>query len=689
MKQSYKPLAVAVMLALSSPVAIASVGPNQLPGDGTVATPNASASLSIVSSSGVSVGTLTVTATTAGAPVVINWGSTSSSSLINSGTPGFNIGTQASLNIADGATAPGSVLNLDSSGNPSQILGTLSAPSSVGVFVANENGIIVGSTATIDVPGALALVAGSISSTTTSFQILESAATAGAIVSIASGVNWSGTNELLVGANTVNIGSIPGTEATTYVVSGYDFTTDGSPEGTTFTNSSTAATVTLAGNLGNDASLGSSNYSYLNVTDAGSLIVSTGANVTLSPSTLANSSSGTFSALNSVGYNLTVNGSLSNPADGVLSLGTSPVITGTGTFSNYGTLSVGDPNLSIGVTNINLLGSVVAPSANGFNTVVIGSGTSAGITYVNTALTANNALTIQGGGVHVGSNSSLTAPNLTFSAGTTTVGSISVGTNGTISMPVSLLLNGGVYDAFGSGSSEGTIAATAGSGIEIDWANYFDWTSNALNLTSNTGVAFNSPNTLDDGVNDTITSPETYYTGALTVRRGGSLNFEGGSTSSPANVYVNGYVYNNNGNITFGGNNSTTQSYSSSAYNFTMDGYISNGTPFSSASNVAGPVTVNVGGELTNYGSIDVYALNVSGIYNNYGSVQTYIPVVSSSGFLLPFGDNVIPSTITAGSTVTVNSANLPVLASGAPLPATIIWDGIVIPSSLFGLLGI
>ncbi|MGH8233680.1 MAG: hypothetical protein ACREPU_05720, partial [Rhodanobacteraceae bacterium] len=132
-------LAGAIALAMGSSVALAAAPTaTQLPGEGKVVSGGASAS-AITSGSQ----TITLTGNT-----VIDWGA--SGATLNTANPGgtgsaqpagFNIGSGAALTFADGGS---SVLNVDVSGNASQIMGGLNNTGAGNIYVANTNGVIVG-----------------------------------------------------------------------------------------------------------------------------------------------------------------------------------------------------------------------------------------------------------------------------------------------------------------------------------------------------------------------------------------------------------------------------------------------------------------------------------------------------------------------------------------------------------------
>jgi len=130
-------LAASIALGIGSTAVMAATAPaaTQLPGQGKVLQGGAAASIDTATS------TMTVTLT---ASSIIDWGAgTTSTGLNSAGVAGFNIGADATVNFTGG----GGVLNIDSTGNPSQVFGKLTNAGNV--FVANENGIIVGADASV------------------------------------------------------------------------------------------------------------------------------------------------------------------------------------------------------------------------------------------------------------------------------------------------------------------------------------------------------------------------------------------------------------------------------------------------------------------------------------------------------------------------------------------------------------
>jgi hypothetical protein len=183
-KFAVKPVAAALALAVSAGAAYAAPTPNQMPGWGTVV----AVSLGSAGTSQGGVGTPLTGLISGGGigidgKVVIRWGGTGAP--FDATNPvGFNLGANATF-LYGAISAGSAVLNIDASGNPSQIYGNLVstagpiapvgplvgcgacafAPS---IFVSNANGIVVGAGARIVVPppSGLGLIGADLNNTT-------------------------------------------------------------------------------------------------------------------------------------------------------------------------------------------------------------------------------------------------------------------------------------------------------------------------------------------------------------------------------------------------------------------------------------------------------------------------------------------------------------------------------------------
>ncbi len=212
-KISRKPLVLALALAFSPAVALGSVTENQLPGDGTATIGSATATINgsamTVNLTGVS-GSNNVT--------VIEWGNSGGTLNPNAATGGFNIGSQASVTFENGTSANDPfVLNVDTTGNPTEIAGKLAA-NGVNMAVANANGIVVDGTATINAPDGIGIfnqnfTSGALASlpNTASMILNYQGATGGITIATGATINTADVT-YIVGDGTVNVdGTINGT----------------------------------------------------------------------------------------------------------------------------------------------------------------------------------------------------------------------------------------------------------------------------------------------------------------------------------------------------------------------------------------------------------------------------------------------------------------------------------------------
>ncbi len=166
-KFALKPVVAALALTLGAGAAVAAPTPNQMPGAGII-TAVSLGSLNVVGSplvnlvSGAGIGI--------DGKVVIQWGGPGTAGLGETTNPhGFNLGSNAAMYFSAPA-AGAAVLNVDRSGNPSQIYGLLASVDVLGfspaLFVANANGIVVGAGGRIVAPTGVGLIGADLSSAT-------------------------------------------------------------------------------------------------------------------------------------------------------------------------------------------------------------------------------------------------------------------------------------------------------------------------------------------------------------------------------------------------------------------------------------------------------------------------------------------------------------------------------------------
>ncbi|MDX5936499.1 hypothetical protein SIL73_17740 [Acidithiobacillus thiooxidans] len=315
------PLAGAVIMALSAPLAMAAVTPppaNSLPGAFTYN--GAAASYASTASNA-------ATITVSGGDTVLQWGGTAlagGSIAAPSGVTtnsGFDIGTGATLTIANSATStPASVLLSDQTGNPSQIYGSLSASGGTvapSLFVANANGVIVGSSATITLPNGGGFIGENVNQASFASSVVASGTETGA-VTISGGSTIDNSGYLLVAGNgNVNVGGFSGNAGTLSVVAGFNFT--------------------AAPNVAPNVLTAATNVSY------------SSAVLTLATTATVNAAGNVFLTGNTIAATLeTVNGNLVN--DGYATIAASSTIGGS--FTNNGTATLGTAlNVSGAATN--------------------------------------------------------------------------------------------------------------------------------------------------------------------------------------------------------------------------------------------------------------------------------------------------------------------------------------------------
>lgn len=350
-------LAACIATALVSMSAMATdPGAQQLPGMGTIVSGHVNAGSATNGTQTIVVGNATDTGL---AKAVINWGSGSD---INATQPaGFNVGANSALTFNDGTTNGSgtygaAILNIDSSGNPSQIFGSLTGVGT-SIFVANANGIVVGSGATISSTAGVGLIANNTLKGTGS----DFGGTAGSIVyngtggdvTVLKGASINGTSLLVAGGGNVNVnlGALKGPSSSATLSAGMPSANAGTsasknPNASLTTSGVLASGVSLAG-FSSAGSAANSGTLALDTDSVGGLFTNTG-NLTL-PATngavynsgqLTTTATTTFSSLtndgNYVGRSLQIKGGGDLVNNGRLS---SVLVTVTdGNITNTGTI---------------------------------------------------------------------------------------------------------------------------------------------------------------------------------------------------------------------------------------------------------------------------------------------------------------------------------------------------------------
>ena len=353
-----RPLSAAVLMALATPAAFAAVTATQLPGVGYVVHGSSSVTGTVATN------TLTINPAST-APVVIQWGgsapaATVAATINGSGTAGFNIGAQATVKFTAAASKTAPILNIDATGNPSMILGTMTAAGAFAspVYVANANGIVVGASAVIDLPAGLGLINANenttnaialFTATGSNVAIDFTGATGGVTVSAGADLNGVSTGLLIAGAGNVNVNGAFVSQAGTTVYSINDkapLTIDGGVGGY-----ATVTAFTAEDNIKNPSgafnSLASGSvaagYKTAYYTDAANTSVGLNLGTSQSPYD-ANSAVTSTGGLQVLAYgNINVaSGSNISTVNRVSSGSHQPTFEWTGTFTNNGTLNFGD-----------------------------------------------------------------------------------------------------------------------------------------------------------------------------------------------------------------------------------------------------------------------------------------------------------------------------------------------------------
>lgn len=439
-------LAASIALGIGSTAVMAATAPaaTQLPGQGKVLQGGAAASIDTATS------TMTVTLT---ASSIIDWGAgTTSTGLNSAGVAGFNIGADATVNFTGG----GGVLNIDSTGNPSQVFGKLTNAGNV--FVANENGIIVGADASISsTAGAVGLIANTLDTTSfagslASVQHYNGTSTGSGDVTVLPGATMHGglstSTVLVTGAGTVNVDL--------GAVTGKIVLSAGLPVGAgMFAQTNTAASVNVTGATGGStvSSLNSAGTATTNgklivtaasvdgtLTNAGDLRLGTGFAIDgglVNNKTVTQAGAASLGSVvnNGVytggGFNLTTtDGGIANSGfmtglghvviakggdvvnDGMFDAGTNDVdIYGGGNVTNSGDFMAADVNLLEG-GDFNNAGAMVL---DGHVQVVNGSITNSGKLTVNTQIWTSSDTTLDsftaGGQYYIDNTGTITSAN--------------------------------------------------------------------------------------------------------------------------------------------------------------------------------------------------------------------------------------------------------------------------------------
>ena len=526
-KTNLRPIVGAMIMALAAPAAMAAVTPpaaNSLPGNFY----NNSNVTAAYAAGNNSAATITLSG---GSAAVLQWGGSNggltattmaTASNANPATnAGFDIGAGATLNIASTGTAPTAVLINDITGNPSQVYGTVNASSAgAPIFIANANGIIVGSGGSIVAPGGLALdgYAQDPGTFTSAAGIkIASGAVGTGDVTIAPGAKLNaGAGFLLVAGNAnVNIGStlVTAAAASTAIAAGYAVSaTTGALQALTTGSASvlnSAATVNF-NNVGGTvavASLGA----------AGNVNVLGGANVSLA-SAAQNYIGNNFvnGGTTVLTDNLTAGGSFTN--NGVINDATSPVTISAG-GSSGSLVNNGVINLtSAGASTLNLNASTVGGTVTNNGVISFSGGASMGTLNV-TGANVNLYGAVNQASVAGGTPTALTATNPLAAV------SLAAGTSGGV-----LNLGTMLYASGGTNNFSGAAVRILSGGYSSP--------TGTLNVTLGSGKVGSYGYNLSLFPGATLSAPTVNIIGT-DATNGSNLNLFGTITGSTANVSAN------------------------------------------------------------------------------------------------------------------------------------------------------
>lgn len=498
-----KQLSAAILTIMATPAMAYAAMPatTQLPGVGTVVAGGAVSNYDASSASG--------TITFSSSATVIQWGGSVgtgsaaiSASINTGGVAGFDIGSGASLTFS----GTGSVLNIDASGNASEILGQLSATGPL--FVANANGIVVGSSATITAPNGLGLLNASLGSSASaiatnfaagSLDLSFTGVTGG--VNIVSGADLSGalgTGMLVAGAGAVNVnfagykgstaallnidGGIPATVNTStlalteepVVTSAvlYSYSSLGAPVNTTVTlglgqtgsrylttapfSFSASSQVIVSGDLVNNGLIGALTNGTSGSLTYGSMpgqLEWTGTftnNGTIETSTstfLSSTNSGATAAysLSSTGTSVApLNGNFVNASAGVLNIGNTTNLENSGNITNSGSITFDGSTIQTGTAG-SIVNSGTISTNMAARTLTVSAGNSASVSLGGTidfTSTASGAYTL---GVFAGTGIDYSAALSFASTGSSLTSATFNATTGDVTLASPLVANGLVH----------------------------------------------------------------------------------------------------------------------------------------------------------------------------------------------------------------------------------------------------
>ena len=626
-------------------------------------------------------GTLTVTVSSTLA--VITWGAASSATtgMINSSATysGFNINSGSTVAVAGtGAT----LLNVDVSGQASTLNGVMQSPTA-NVYLANANGIIVGSTANFTgVAGELGLFAANVPDAT-SLSATGSAIgldfSTGGSLSVADGA-LLGRTTILAGAGTVNVTDtanvngaagvnltiVGGTAGTIDAATGVYTATTAASLTLATTNGTTAATVALANVATNvNLDLGAATIAATTVAAtvaavpySGALDVNANGNVSISSTSVINDAS-TFAWTGT----LTNNGALTDNG-GTVGNATA------GALTNYGTLTavrvqVGGALTNSGTINAGTVsaGSIVASNIANTGTIAYAPGTGALMATSTTGSVVNSGSITGDGELH-----------LTTGGDFTNSGTVAFGSTGAVAQAL-------VASIGGTFSNTGTISLSnsgATSSLTISAANFSNTGTLTLadgtSATSAVSIVASSSATLGGTLSAVTLQNFTFSAGAApgdTAAVNTAVTATGAVSLSGFNVGVNAAVSGNTVTATVG-----TTTANASVGTFT----VASGASLTATSTTAAPAlainsATSSGGAYLNPSNVMI-AGTVSApsvMFNGLNNVQDSGNIVTNSVTFDLYGNlNQVNGGGTAKNNYLDNAAVVTALNTTSPVAVTL-----------------
>ncbi|MGJ7484585.1 autotransporter domain-containing protein [Variovorax sp. LT2P21] len=459
----------------------------------------------------------------------------------------FDIGSGARVTFNQPTTSSAS-FNVVTSGNPTQIFGTLNANGQV--LLSNTSAIVFGSTASVNVGG---LLATSLGMQTSDFMAGNYALDAGgntvALVANSGTLNAASGSVILLGGSVVNNGTITATDGNIQLVAadratlvyesgGFNATVTGALQlalnSTAVTNTSVLSAP--GGRISLQARAAQGLFSEL-IRNSG-VITAAG---------LGSGSDGSvaFIATGASGATAVIDSGQVNVRDGSISFSTDGSVQQTGSYvagvlegSIGGNASFTGTNQIAAIGTMDVSGNLVV--RNNRNLAQIGSLNVAGTTSIDTgvnAITLDNANNVFGSTVSlVGGNTQIVASNA-LTLGTLATGNLTASSSGALNLG-----RGTVTGTLSTTSNGGAITQSASNPLAVSGTSNLDAGAGAITVTTSGNdflgaVSLTGGNTAIADAN-TLTLG-TLATGNLTATSTGALNLGSGTVTGALSATSN------------------------------------------------------------------------------------------------------------------------------------------------------